>query len=80
MKYHKFEKIVYGKNPIIRVTFKTWYGKLIVRDICKSETKFMENQFWIFMDNGSLTHNFEPINIFDKLGHHVYWINGKKLW
>ena len=69
MKYYKFEKIQKGDNPIIRITFKTWYGKLIVRDVCK---RYSVDDFWVFMDNGFLTHSFDPINTFHKNDLDVY--------
>lgn len=76
MKYYKFEKIIKGDNPIIRVTFKTsnWLGKqkIIVRDICQSQSI---PEYWKFCDNGDLTHNFDPINVFHKNENNVYVIN-----
>tara|TARA_R110000751_G_C13720375_1_gene475373 strand:- start:967 stop:1191 length:225 start_codon:yes stop_codon:yes gene_type:complete len=73
MKYYKFKKITKGENPIIRVTYKTWHGSLIEKDICKS--KDIEG-VWEFMEDGSLTHRFEPINNFYKNDEDVYWVNG----
>tara|TARA_R110000803_G_scaffold171193_1_gene234071 strand:- start:367 stop:591 length:225 start_codon:yes stop_codon:yes gene_type:complete len=72
MKYYKFKKITKGENPIIRITYKTWYGSLIEKDICKS--KDIEG-FWKFMEDGSLTHRFDPINNFYKNDEDVYWVN-----
>lgn len=71
MKYYKFEKIKKGENPIIRITYKTWYGKLIVKDVIKSSVK----GFWEFMEDGSLTHRFEPINNFYKNDIDFYIVN-----
>jgi hypothetical protein len=73
MKYYKFKKITKGENPIIRVTYKTWHGSLIEKDICKSENV---EGFWEFMEDGNLTHRFEPINNFYKNDEDVYWVNG----
>ena len=61
MKYYKFKKIFKGDNPIIRVTYKTFWGKLVDRDVCPSRGT---SGFWVFMDNANLTHNFGPINNF----------------
>ena len=72
MKYYKFEKIVKGDNPIIRITFKTTFGKLIQKDVCKCENI---NGFWVFMENAQITHNFEPINNFYKNNQDVYFVN-----
>lgn len=73
MKYHKFEKIRKGENPIIRVTYKNIWGKFVIKDICKCGD--IEG-FWVFMDNGKLTHNFDPINNFYKNDVDIYWVNG----
>lgn len=67
MKYHK-SRI----HPIIRVTYKTFFGNLITRDICKSQNV---EDYWEFMDNGELTHNFGPINIFYESNLDIYWVN-----
>jgi len=74
MKYYKFEKVKKGKNPIIKVTYKTWWGSFVIRDICKCDTV---QGFWVFMDNGLLTHNFEPINNFYENDDDIYWVNGR---
>ena len=73
MKYYKFEKIQKGKNPIIRLTYKNWLGRFVIRDICKDAN--IEG-FWVFMDDGSLTHRFEPINNFFESDDDIYWVNG----
>ena len=73
MKYYKFEKIKKGENPIIRVTFKKWFGDFVIRDICKHGNI---NGFWIFMDNGELIINCDPINTFHKNDDDIYYING----
>ncbi len=74
MKYYKFKKITKGDNPIIRVTYKKWYGSLIEKDICKCNT--IEG-FWVFMDDGQLTHRFEPINNFYNNNEDEYFVNTK---
>ena len=74
MKYYKFEKIQKGENPIIRVTYKNWFGKLIIKDVVKSNVE----GFWEFMEDGSLTHTFEPIENFYKNDNNIYWVNGFK--
>lgn len=74
MKYYKLEKIVKGENPIIRITFKNWLGRLIVRDVCKCATV---NNFWVFMDNGDLTFDFETITTFNNNDLDVYYVNGQ---
>lgn len=73
MKYYKFEKIQKGDNPIIRITYKTWYGKLIVRDVCKCDSfDFM----WTFMDNDKPVLDRSPIVTFHKNNLDVYYVNG----
>ena len=72
MKYYKFEKIIKGKNPIIRITYKTWCGAFVVKDVCKSGVE----GFWEFMEDGHLTHKFDPINTFYNNDDDVYWVNG----
>ena len=72
MTYCKFEKIQGGENPIIRVTYKTWWGKKIVKDVCKCSTV---EGFWVFMDSGDLTHNFDPLNNFHKSEVNFYLVN-----
>ncbi|MCP4520933.1 MAG: hypothetical protein GY827_04445 [Cytophagales bacterium] len=71
MKYYKFRKIYQGKNPIIRVTFKTFWGKMVDRDICPTNV----DGHWQFMDNGDLTYNFGPINTFYESDLEVYVLN-----
>jgi hypothetical protein len=73
MKYYKFKKITEGENPIIRVTYKTWRGSLIEKDVVKSAVE----GFWEFMENGNLTHNFAPINNFYNNNNDIYWVNGE---
>ena len=72
MKYYKFEKKQKGKNPIIRITYKNWWGKLIIKDVVKSNVE----GFWEFMEDGSLTHQFAPINNFYNNDDDIYWVNG----
>ena len=72
MKYYKFKKITKGENPIIRVTYKTWWGSLVVKDIIKSNV----SDYWEFMENGALTFNFRPINTFYESDDDIYWVNG----
>lgn len=74
MKYYKFEKIKKGDNPIIRITYKTWWGKSVIKDVVKS---FSISSFWVFMENGDLTHDFQPINVFNDYDYDVYWVNGE---
>jgi hypothetical protein len=72
MKYYKFEKIRKGKNPIIRITYKNWWGKLVIKDVIKSNV----DGFWEFMEDGRLTYRFEPINNFYENDDDIYWVNG----
>jgi len=72
MKYYKFEKVQKGNNPIIRITYKNWWGKLVIKDVVKSNV----DGFWEFMEDGSFTHRFEPINNFYKNDKDIYWVNG----
>lgn len=72
MKYIKFEKIQTGENPIIRMTYKNWYGKLVTRDIVKA----CLNNYWQFMDNSSLIYDYESINTFYNNTDDEYIING----
>ena len=76
MKYYKFEKIIKGDNPIIRVTYKTWHGSLIEKDICKEPTI---KGYWVFMEDGMLTHRFDPINVFYNGCNDIYRVNSSKL-
>lgn len=69
MKYYKFEKIEKGKYPIIKVTFKTWWGKKVVRDICRPHNN------WYFMDNGSVLIKDEPIKTFYHNNSDIYFVN-----
>jgi len=73
MKYYKFEKIQKGENPIIRITYKNWWGKLIIKDVIKSNG----NGFWEFMEDGNLTHRFGPINNFYHNDDDIYWVNSE---
>ena len=73
MKYYKFKKIQKGENPIIRITYKNWWGKFITKDIVKSSVE----GHWEFMENGQLTHEFNPINTFYNNDNDVYWVNGE---
>lgn len=74
MKYHKFEKIIKGDNPIIRITFKDWRHRLYERDVIKS----VVNDWWIFMDDGELVETCpRPISNFHKNDNDVYLVNGK---
>ena len=72
MKYYKFEKIVKGENPIIAVTYKTWYGSLVRKDICRHSSV---EGFWAFMESGESTYRFDPINNFYNGDNDVYWVN-----
>lgn len=72
MRFHKFERIVKGNDPIIRVTFVTWYGSHVTRDVCKCKTL---SNYWIYMDNGDLIHSCEPINVFYRSNMDVYTVN-----
>jgi hypothetical protein len=74
MKYYKFKKIQKGDNPIIRITYKNWYGSLFEKDICKCDV----DGFWVFMENGNLTYNFEPINNFYKNNSDIYFVNAER--
>jgi hypothetical protein len=73
MKYYKFEKIVKGENPIIRVTYKTWHGSLIIKDICKCTIGG-----WRFMEDGDIVPigKTTPINNFHKNNQDKYCVNG----
>ena len=72
MKYYKFERIREGDNPIVRITYKTWWGSFVVKDVCKCGTV---KGFWVFMDDDMLTHNFKPINQFNEGIDKVYIVN-----
>lgn len=72
MKYKKFELIRSGKNPLIRVTYLTFWGKEKVKDIVKSEGC---KDFWVFCENNDLTFKFGPINAFYKSEERIYIVN-----
>jgi len=74
MKYYKFKKIKGGEYPIIRITYKDSWNRHIDRDICKCDSV---EGFWVFMDNGQLTHKFEPINTFFNNDDDIYFVNGE---
>ena len=74
MKLIKLERVKLGDElPIVRLTFKTFWGKKIVRDACKNRTV---EDFWDFVDNGQLTHDFSRINTFYNSGAKEYVVNG----
>ena len=72
MKIKKLEKIQKGDYPIIRVTYKTWYGKLVIKDVCKP----LDHHLWTFMDSGNLVLNDEAINTFNESDNVFYFVNG----
>jgi hypothetical protein len=74
MKYYKFKKIVKGENPIIRITYKTWWGKFVEKDVIKNENV---EGYWNFMEDNGLTHNFGPINNFHENDKDIYFVNGE---
>lgn len=69
MKYCKFEKIKGGNDPIIRITYKTWWGQYLIKDVSKSGV------LWYFMESGKRIFNYEPISIFNKSGKYSYRVN-----
>ena len=71
MKYYKFEKVVTGENPVIRITYKNWLGNLIVRDVCRASVR----RFWQHMDDGSLVNNMESITTFNESNLNTYYLN-----
>jgi hypothetical protein len=75
MKYYKFTKIKKGENPIIRVTYKTWLGTLVEKDICLPHR---ESSFWEYMDGGGglPMSKLSPINTFHENNEDEYLING----
>jgi hypothetical protein len=72
MKYYKFEKLQGENNPIIRITYKNWWGKLVIKDVCKSNV----THCWCFMENGYIVFNSCPINNFHNNKSKFYWVNG----
>ena len=75
MKYYKFEKIVKGENPIVRVTYKTWYGSLAVKDICKYGNS---NTLWAYVENDALCYKSNSIDNFYNGEDNIYWVNGQE--
>jgi hypothetical protein len=76
MKYLKFERIDSGisKDTIIRVTYKTWYGALRVRDVANR----YGSSLWFFLDNGDLVLSYKPVETFHYSGKDSYIVNGTK--
>lgn len=71
MKYYKFKKIKFGLEPIVEITYKTWWRKLIIKHVIKD----LEVDRWVFLENGRYLHKGEPIEAFYKSGKDVYWVN-----
>lgn len=74
MKYIKFEKIIEGINPIIRVTYKDNLGRVKTRDAFK--TRYLNNHYF-WLDSDELISKSEPIVRFEEMGLKEYYINGK---
>lgn len=75
MKYYKFEKITKGNHPIIRITYKNCWGNLVIKDICKRGIDSIGSR-WVFMENGDLVFNCEPIDNFFYNNKDIYFVNG----
>ncbi len=71
MKIHKLESIVKGDDPIIRVTYKIWFGKTKIRDVCVKIGK----TYWLYMDNNIPADGRNAINCFYKNNFDVYHVN-----
>jgi len=71
MKYYKFKKIKFGIEPVIRITYKNWWGKLIIKDVIKD----LEANSWLFTEDGSYLIKSEPIEAFYKSNKSIYWVN-----
>jgi hypothetical protein len=76
MKLCKLEKVVSGENPIVRLTFKTWTGKIIVKDAFKIPGW----SIWMYMDTcgssvldgiNDVLKNFHANNL------DVFFVNGE---
>lgn len=75
MRIYKLEKITKGDYPIIRITFKKWYGGFISRDICRYS---LTDKYWKFLDNSQLIIDVSVINNFYHNDKDVYLINKQK--
>ena len=73
MKYYKFKKITGGENPIIRITYKNFWGNLIIKDVIK------HRGWWKFMENGRLVFDYDPIENFLLNNIDEYYINQTNL-
>jgi len=71
MKYEKFEIVHKGEFPIVRITYKTWYGKNVVRDVHRT---FMS---WKWVDTDNYIIPDASIEAFYQSGKESYHINGK---
>ncbi len=72
MKIHKLKRIVKGENPIIRVTYKTWWGKLKTRDVCQSTPR---GNYWVYMDDNYCADGQDSINWFVNSDLDLYYVN-----
>lgn len=70
MKYTHFIKIHGGKYPIIRVSYKTWFGKKRKRDVCREGNNF------VWMDTGEWVIKDTPLKAFLSSRREWYDVNG----
>jgi hypothetical protein len=75
MKYHNFKRVNLGESFLIRITYKTWYGKFFTKDACKSSHL---KDTWVYMDGSGIVPNDTPLNRFAESGEKFYLVNGSK--
>jgi hypothetical protein len=76
MKLYKLEKVASGEYPIVRLTFKTWTGKFIVRDAFKNKN----SSFWGYLDTGEISLLDQITGILNNFVNNnldVFFVNGE---
>ena len=71
MKIYKLERLRKFIKPTIRVTYKTWWGKLIIKDLHKPYA------LWRSLKNDEFIYKGSTLNHFISSDLDYYYINGK---
>lgn len=71
MKYLRFEKIKKGDNPVVRVTYKTFWGKIVTKDVFRTD-----HDFWHYLENDEMVYPDQAIRNFEANDDDVYFVNG----